>query len=666
MRMTALSRACSRARSQDGFTMIIALGVMLVTSLLLAATFVAARGDIQLSHTDTAQKEAYYASLAGVQEFEYQMQVNPNYWQTCGTPTNTLPQEEGSSYKVKILPAASAPTGTKECSIGNPFGTVIESSGAAANTFRIESVGTASKNPAAHHSIIATFKVTGFLNFIYYTNHEDEDPALYSASPECKNPNTYYPNTSGCTLIEFATGDSINGPMHTNDAACVGGSASFGRSGHSPPDLVEFYRGTNSNCGGTGTYYTATKKYTKGELLTPPTSDSSLETYAAEADKFSGVTELTLNGSTNTITVINNKETKTIEWPTNGLIYVKQVKEKSCEYTYNPLNSDEAKEAAQEVNCGNVYVSGTYSKSLTIGSSDDVIIKGSLYPTGNLGGEPTGTATLGLIANNYVRVYHPVESTYPVNHYIPVYASSTGLCGAVIKTTSGKITSGKTEVTNISSTSGLAIGMEVSGSGIPSGTTITRVNTSTTLTLSKSPSKSATEELTFSAASTLVYNENLGKCIAEPKPGYEFHESELEDSEPCHEFNRHEETYLGKGICESTENVNECDAENLNAEHDLTHGWGSLENPWIYAAILSTTHSFVVDNFKCGENLGKLHIQGAIAQNYRGIVGTGSGDTGYLKDYKYDQRLAVDEPPYFLSPLNAGWKVSRETASTAG
>ena len=92
---------------------------------------------------------------------------------------------------------------------------------------------------------------------------------------------------------------------------------------------------------------------------------------------------------------------------------------------------------------------------------------------------------------------------------------------------------------------------------------------------------------------------------------------------------------------------------------------GSLENIWVYAAILSTSHSFLVDNFTCGEELGKLNVYGAIAQDYRGIVGT-SGETGYIKDYKYDGRLATDEPPYFLAPLKAGWKIIRETAPSAG
>jgi hypothetical protein len=46
-------------------------------------------------------------------------------------------------------------------------------------------------------------------------------------------------------------------------------------------------------------------------------------------------------------------------------------------------------------------------------------------------------------------------------------------------------------------------------------------------------------------------------------------------------------------------------------------------------------------------------------------VGT-TGGTGYLKNYNYDERLATDEPPYFLAPLKAGWKIIRETAPTQG
>ena len=64
--------------------------------------------------------------------------------------------------------------------------------------------------------------------------------------------------------------------------------------------------------------------------------------------------------------------------------------------------------------------------------------------------------------------------------------------------------------------------------------------------------------------------------------------------------------------------------------------------------------------------LGNLNIYGAIGQNYRGVVGTGAGGTGYLKNYEYDDRLATTEPPYFLTPLKAGWKIVRQTAQSPG
>ena len=97
-----------------------------------------------------------------------------------------------------------------------------------------------------------------------------------------------------------------------------------------------------------------------------------------------------------------------------------------------------------------------------------------------------------------------------------------------------------------------------------------------------------------------------------------------------------------------------------------TNGAGSLSNVYIYAAILATSRSWVVDNYSCGSGLGKLHEYGSIAQNYRGPVGRGGGSNGYLKDYKYDERLATEEPPYFLAPLKTGWRIVRETAPKPG
>jgi hypothetical protein len=503
------------SREQGGFTMIIALGVMFVTGLLVVAAFTTALGDTEASHENTSDKQAYYAALAGIQQYEYKLEANPNYWETCEAPKSTVPAEASERYEVKLLPV----TEGTPCSTSNPFETMIQQGGSAANTFRIESIGYSGKSV---RKIISTFGTTGFLDYLWFTNYEQEDPEIAGTGSQCENKHYavwYTKEKLKCQEIEWASGDGVNGPMHTNDAADVGGAV-FGRSGQSPPDAVEINGGTypSSSCSGSTKYYTATKCYTKGPELLPPATDESLSFYVEAANTFEGVTYLELKGASNQIKVEHwiiksgkeEKVSETVAWPKNGLIYVKPSSSFTCTYSYQTENADNSTEEKNEKGCGTVYVKGTYSTSLTVAAQENLIINGSLIPSnleGKEGNEPSGTATLGLIATDYVRVYHPCSSG--------------------------------------------------------------------------------------------------------------------------------------------------------------TNGSGSLSNVWIYAAILATGHSWVVDNYKCGSSLGKLHEYGSIAQNYRGPVGTGGG-TGYLKDYKYDERLATEEPPYFLAPLKTGWRIIRETAPKPG
>jgi hypothetical protein len=79
----------------------------------------------------------------------------------------------------------------------------------------------------------------------------------------------------------------------------------------------------------------------------------------------------------------------------------------------------------------------------------------------------------------------------------------------------------------------------------------------------------------------------------------------------------------------------------------------------IDAAILSLQHSFIVDNYNCGTALGNLNVTGAIAQRYRGAVGTNGGNTGFIKNYVYDDRLRYRSPPFFLNPVDSAWGIVR-------
>jgi Tfp pilus assembly protein PilX len=106
--------------------------------------------------------------------------------------------------------------------------------------------------------------------------------------------------------------------------------------------------------------------------------------------------------------------------------------------------------------------------------------------------------------------------------------------------------------------------------------------------------------------------------------------------------------------------------------HPVTSSGNNLLSSGVYnidGALLALRHSFLVQNWNHGSALStstatKLNVTGSIAQKYRGPVGTGNGvsaSTGYLKNYVYDSRLLVLQPPYFLTPDASPWAVSKIT-----
>lgn len=79
----------------------------------------------------------------------------------------------------------------------------------------------------------------------------------------------------------------------------------------------------------------------------------------------------------------------------------------------------------------------------------------------------------------------------------------------------------------------------------------------------------------------------------------------------------------------------------------------------IDAALLSVAHTFQVQNYSYGAR-GDLVIYGAIAQKFRGTVGTaGSPGNGYTKVYEYDTRFRNIAPPKFLTPTSTTYGVTQ-------
>jgi len=72
----------------------------------------------------------------------------------------------------------------------------------------------------------------------------------------------------------------------------------------------------------------------------------------------------------------------------------------------------------------------------------------------------------------------------------------------------------------------------------------------------------------------------------------------------------------------------------------------------IAASIQTLQHSFFVQQYAEGPQQGDLLVRGSIAQRWRGIVAK-EGASGYVKDYRYDDRLQSRWPPYFPKWVNA-------------
>jgi len=538
-----------RSREERGFTMLLALYVLMITTLLLGAAYVAVLNDTGLSRNDLDQSRALAAAQAGIAQYSDDLNLNPNFWETCyatpsGSPVAVGSAASGSIETFVIAPllASTAPSGTTSCATTTATVDMIEGAtltgggtNPAAGTFRIESTGTSNN---VSRTIVAQYRRASFLDFIYYTDYETFDPATEGYPTDCAD---HWPDRNAdCGVpINFTPGDVINGPMHTEDTAAVCGDGTssdgpvFGRAGGTDQiQVAALSAETNPPGGGvSGTHYNGSgcqdtykidgTLVTNAQSLTPPPSNAQLLNIAQSGGTVdTGTTTIVLNGTTMNVT--NNTTgitTNNVPWPANGVLYVQSAATPPCGEAYTPFTADSLyppSEAANITSCGNVFVSGNYSNSLTIASDSDVIIDGNLYPTGTPlmtpMATPSGQALLGLVPDKFVRVEHGVNSR-------------------------------------------------------------------------PSPCSGAT-----------------------------------------------------------------------NTPGQFT------TSPFIYAAILSVTDSFIVDNYDCGSALGTLHVYGTIAQLYRGPVGTsGSQPTGYLKDYNYDNRLQYAEPPYFLNPVSVAWKVQRQT-----
>jgi hypothetical protein len=522
------SRLQRHLAAEAGFSMVLVLMVMIATGMFVVGGFAAANGDLPISRDSQDRKAAYAAAESGVQFYQFHLNADNDYWLKCDdvpapnatelNPVNQIWNGQGADprrwrnvagsdaqYTIELVPA----TGKTEC-VNNQAESMVDPGN---GTFRIRVTGRPGPTSKLRRTLNATFRRSGFLDYLYFTHWETQDPMAYAtaqqrtdADKNCKKSRSKRP--SSCVEIQFPSHDNLHGPLHTNDdSVMVCGTPTFGRNAG---DKLEVAGTADSDGwvqnGGCSGQPTLSGPFRIGApTLTMPPTNNSLNAVAQSGG-------LLLRGkstiqflSTGGMKVWNANAGLTGQvrpLPANGVIYNDTLGTVDC--TGSPLTATYNEGAG----CAKLYVSGQYTGDLTLASADDIIIKPNATPPANSWELPDANLTrngdyvLGLIAENYVRVYHKV------------------------------------------------------------------------------------------------------------------------DPDDCN--------------------------KNLEAMKDAT----------IEAAILSVKHSFIVDNYRCGQILETLTVKGAIGQWYRGPVGL-TGSRGYQKDYWYDDRLRYRTPPYFLNPVEVQWNVMR-------
>jgi hypothetical protein len=412
----AAARILARLREEQGFTMVVVMGVLLVATAFSVAAIAAADNDDPQARKDTDSKQAYAAAEAGINYYVFHLNNDNAFWAACthsgdanlATPTGlnqvganpsswrNVPGES-SRFALELLPA----NGAGSCDPANAQQTMIDQN---SGSFKIRSTGLAN---GVRRSIVATFKKRGFLDYIWFTDYEIRDP-LVSGDPASCVKHRWEGRPNGCAEINFVTGDDVQGPMHTNDQFLVCGTPTFGRSGGSdkieatepPPNKV--WRG--GTCG-TNQPTMNGNEVPGAPLMSLPPSNGQLAALASGVFKPTGQTDIELRSNPAKVCMRplaaypkywtqQGTPYTCYDPPANGVLYVQSG---SCGVTY-----DQSDPYNVPSGCGEAWVHGTYSSNLTIGADKDVVVDGNVING--------GSAMLGLIANNFVRVYHPVKT----------------------------------------------------------------------------------------------------------------------------------------------------------------------------------------------------------------------------------------------------------------
>ncbi|GAA4354073.1 hypothetical protein GCM10023145_21430 [Angustibacter luteus] len=675
----------------SGFAMVTVLAIGFVMSTLMLATLAyAAQVAPQARHSQD-WNAALAAAQAGVDDYVSRLNKADSYalsvdctniaMQGPDAPTNSCPWNTGSTTVVgwqNVKPGDAA------------AGQFHYTPSYEAGSVRLTATG---KVRSEYRTLDVRVARGGSTDFLYYTDFEDADPAnqvSYTSTPttacgkdgsdtalywyeKTKNPSTLVtdPTTTsgrrGCSEIQFAPGDVLNGRVHFNDTPLIG-------SGSPAPQFLQGYETSDPNC---VPAKATTKGYcyrsssggapnvgSKGSVFAP------IKQLPDNSDQFASYPGCVYYGDTRirfksdgTMDIWNTSSSgKTLTGPntpagTNCGDATKMVPTNGSDPRPSTANKQNVPIPTDKViyvrNTGasNTCAAGEVVNGTSSGStSNDVIPQG------------TGTTEQGVTDVNYW--WPGKQATKSVEQFTVKSTTSGG------KTTYSWNQGTQADTVSTSDSSHYVTFNCGQGNVYVEGTVKGRVTIAAENNIvvtgdllvdgTTAPADPTGTNIVglVAANSVVVYHPVVRTGTT------------LSTGTTAVNSNRSGITCSGTvGSTPSTTPTSAAQTTTCTWTKDQDISGGSLDdlaypnqtsstgNRFVYASIQTLQHSFWVQTYNQGDKLGKLSVRGSIAQRWRGAVGT-SGNTGYTKDYKYDPRLKFSSPPYFPQWTNATWSAA--------
>ncbi len=602
---------------ERGMALIMTIGIAVLLAGLVVAAVAYATGAARQSQRDEGWNAALAAAYAGVDEYASRLANELGYFR-YGNPAAPF---SATSTSIRALPA-DRPNPAFGIGVSGTWATVPGSGGSAQfryevdnstyiadGTLRLRATGRAGGET---RTVVADLKQRGFIDYLYFTDFEVSDPQASNplSTVNCAIYHYSAASRSHCNPINFGGADVIRGPLHTNDAMRINGPARF------EGTVTTSYR--NSAPGG--------RNYVQTEGSAP--------TFARTGDP-AFEPKLPMPATNAQI----KKETRS-DLPD-------EVPSPGCLYT-GPTSITFHSNGTMTVISPWTKATNTSGENSTAGTS----------PTKcGVPGSTAGTLGARTAAGVFVG-----QSNIPVPENFVAYVQNVpGVDGNVNRTLGNNTPHG-----NIAcpSNGGNHLGYPMANETIPfstaygckNGDIFVRGDLKGRATLASENYIYVTGDIRYTDAGDdgdmLGLVGNNAVWVHNP-----MRHTDTETNRTRTQRN----TRVGQGwqCVQTSGNVSSGTDRYECKRWEILGGSASRR---IDAAVLSVAHTFMVQNYDKGiSNRGTLTVFGAIAQKYRGPVGTGNGSTmttGYGKDYRYDDRLRQTAPPKFLTPVTTTYGVS--------